>query len=116
MKKFMSIMLALALTAGVATVTLAQDAPKKEDTKKKKGGKKKGDAKADAKDGKDTAKKGKAKKGKDADTKESVRQLLEVRPRAGSLLEGYPPRLLFFHLEYDGLPIAHVMAGRQSQP
>jgi len=44
MKKLMSIMLALALTAGVATVTLSQDAPKKEDTKKKKGGKKAKDA------------------------------------------------------------------------
>ena len=65
MKKLTSIMLALALTIGVAGVTLAQDAPKKEDTKKKKGSKKKGDAKADAKaDGKD-AKKGKSKKGKD---------------------------------------------------
>ena len=42
MKKLMSIMLPLALTIGVAGVTLAQDAPKKEDTKKKKGGKKKG--------------------------------------------------------------------------
>jgi hypothetical protein len=70
MKKFMNIMLALALTIGVAGITVAQDAPKKEDTKKKKGGKKKGDAKTgDAKDGKDTAKKGKGKKGKDADTK-----------------------------------------------
>jgi len=67
MKKIMSIMLALALTIGVAGVTLAQDAPKKEDTKKKKGGKKKGDAKADAKDSKDTGKKGKGKKGKDAE-------------------------------------------------
>jgi hypothetical protein len=65
MKKLMSIMLALALTIGVAGVTLAQDAPKKEDTKKKKGGKKKGDAKADSKDAK--APKGKGKKGKDAE-------------------------------------------------
>lgn len=69
MKKLMSIMLALALTTGVATITLAQDT--KEDTKKsgKKGkGKKGGDAK-DSKDSKDTGKKGKGKKGKDADTK-----------------------------------------------
>jgi hypothetical protein len=65
MKKLMSIMLALALTIGVAGVTLAQDAPKKEDTKKKKGGKKKGDAKTDSKDAK--APKGKGKKGKDAE-------------------------------------------------
>jgi hypothetical protein len=63
MKKFMNIMLALALTAGVATVTLAQDAPKKEETKKKKGGKKGG---KDG-DGKDTPKKGK--KGKTTDDK-----------------------------------------------
>ncbi len=69
MKKFVNIMLAIALTAGLATVTVAQDPPK-DTTKKttKKGGKKKGDAKSDAKtDGKDTGKKGKGKKGKDAD-------------------------------------------------
>ncbi|MBZ5634251.1 MAG: hypothetical protein LAO55_14110 [Acidobacteriia bacterium] len=70
MKKLMSIMLALALTIGVAGVTLAQDGKDKDakTTTKKKGGKKKGDAKTDAKDGKDTAKKG-AKKAKDADKK-----------------------------------------------
>lgn len=64
MKKFMSIMLALALTAGVATVTLAQDAPKKEDAKKKKGKKgkdatKDGDAKDKTGKSKSTGKKGK---------------------------------------------------------
>jgi hypothetical protein len=47
MKKFMSIMLALALTTGVATITLAQDG--KDDKKT-------------------TTKKGKGKKGKTADT------------------------------------------------
>ena len=60
MKKFMSIMLALGLAIGTASITMAQD---KDDTKKadkkKKGSKKKGDAK----DG--DAKKG-GKKGKDA--------------------------------------------------
>ena len=67
MKKFMSIMLALALTAGVATVTLAQDAPKKEEKKKK--GKKGKDATKDG-DAKDKTGKSKStgKKGKD-DTK-----------------------------------------------
>jgi hypothetical protein len=39
MKTIMSIMLGLSLLVGVATVSFAQDAPKKE---KKKGGKKKG--------------------------------------------------------------------------
>ena len=61
MKKFMSIMLALALAIGTASITLAQDKGK-DDTKKadkKKGGKKKGDGK----DG--DAKKGGDKKGKD---------------------------------------------------
>jgi hypothetical protein len=61
MKKFMSIMLALGLVIGTASITLAQDT--KDDTKKadkkKKGSKKKGDAKDGA------AKKG-GKKGKDA--------------------------------------------------
>ena len=72
MKKLMSIMLALALTTGVATVTLAQDKGG-DDTKKgtKKGKAKKakdGDGK-DAKDGKG-GKGGKGgKKGKDGDTK-----------------------------------------------
>jgi uncharacterized protein YxeA len=68
MKKLMSIMLALALTIGVAGVTMAQDTSKDKDktTTKKKGTKKKGDAKADTKTGDaKTAKKGK--KGKDAD-------------------------------------------------
>ena len=67
MKKFMSIMLALALTIGTASITLAQD---KDDTKKttKKGKTKKDkDAKGDAKSGDAKAKKGK--KGKDADKK-----------------------------------------------
>jgi hypothetical protein len=67
MKKLVNIMLALALTIGVAGITVAQDAPTKDTTKKtgKKGGKKKGDAKTDGKDAKDTGKKGKGKKGKD---------------------------------------------------
>jgi uncharacterized protein YxeA len=71
MKKLMSIMLALALTIGVAGVTLAQDGKDKDakTTTKKKGGKKKGDAKADGKDAKD-GKGGKGKgKAKDADKK-----------------------------------------------
>ena len=62
MKKFMSIMLALALAIGTASITMAQDKGKddtKKADKKKKGGKKKGDAK----DG--DAKKGGDKKGKD---------------------------------------------------
>jgi hypothetical protein len=50
MKKFMTIMLALALTTGVATITLAQD--KQDDTKK-------------------SAKKGKGKKNKDGKTDDS---------------------------------------------
>ena len=67
MKKFMSIMLAMALTAGLATVTFAQgDKDAKTTTTKKKGGKKKGDGKTDGKDAKDSGKKG-GKKGKDAD-------------------------------------------------
>jgi hypothetical protein len=61
MKKLMSIMLALALTIGVAGVTLAQDAPKdaKATTKKSKKNKDaKGDAKsADAKANKKGSKK-----------------------------------------------------------
>jgi uncharacterized protein YxeA len=67
MKKLMSIMLALALTIGVAGVTMAQDTSKdSKTTTKKKSTKKKGDAKADTKTGDaKTAKKGK--KGKDAD-------------------------------------------------
>jgi len=69
MKKLMSTMLALALVVGTATVTFAQDGKDKDKaTTKKKGGKKKGDAKADAKDGKDAPKKG-GKKAKDADKK-----------------------------------------------
>jgi hypothetical protein len=65
MKKFMSIMLALALTAGLATVTLAQDGKDAKSTaSKKKGGKKGGGKDADTKD--KGAKKG-GKKGKDTD-------------------------------------------------
>jgi hypothetical protein len=66
MKKFINIMLALALTVGVASITVAQDAPK-DDTKKtgKKGkAKKSGDAKDTTKAPKG---KGKGKKGKDGD-------------------------------------------------
>ena len=67
MKKLMSIMLALALTTGVATITLAQDS--KEDTKKatKKGKAKKAksDTTGDDKSGDAKAKKGKGKKGAD---------------------------------------------------
>lgn len=68
MKKLMNIMLAVALTAGVATVTLAQDAPKKEETKKKKGTKKKAETKTADEKGTAT-KKGKGKKAKETDTK-----------------------------------------------
>ena len=68
MKKFMNIMLALALTVGVASITVAQD--KGDTTKtatKKKGKAKKG---TDTKDTtKSAPKKGKAKKGTDAPTK-----------------------------------------------
>jgi hypothetical protein len=70
MKKFMSIMLALALTVGVASITVAQDAPKddtKKTAKKGKGKKGKGDTKGDAKSG-DAKGKAKAKKGKDDST------------------------------------------------
>jgi hypothetical protein len=47
MKKMMTLMLGLALAFSTVAVTFAQDAPKKEDTKKygkKKGGKKKEEA------------------------------------------------------------------------
>jgi hypothetical protein len=45
MKKMMTLMLGLALAFTTVAVTFAQDAPKKEDTKKtKKGGKKKEEA------------------------------------------------------------------------
>jgi uncharacterized protein YxeA len=67
MKKFMNIMLALALTIGVAGITVAQD--KGDTTKKstKKGKAKKG---TDTKDTtKSAPKKGKAKKSTDAPTK-----------------------------------------------
>jgi uncharacterized protein YxeA len=69
MKKLMSIMLALALTIGVAGVTLAQDG--KDTTKKttKKGSKKKGDAKDTKGDAKSDGKAKKGKKSKDADKK-----------------------------------------------
>ena len=40
MKKFASLLLTLSLVMGVATVTFAQDAPKKEEKKEKKGKKK----------------------------------------------------------------------------
>jgi hypothetical protein len=45
MKKLMTLMLGMALAFGTVAVTLAQDAPKKEESKKggKKGGKKKGE-------------------------------------------------------------------------
>jgi len=69
MKKFMSIMLALALTTGVATITLAQDKQDdtKKSTKKGKGGKKGKDTKT----GDDTKAPKGGKKGKDkaGDTK-----------------------------------------------
>ena len=70
MKKLMSTMLALALTIGVAGVTLAQDAPK-DTTKKaaKKGSKKNKDDKGDAKSDAKTAKKGKKGKTPDPATK-----------------------------------------------
>jgi hypothetical protein len=67
MKKLMSIMLALALTIGVAGITLAQDAPKDAKTTTKKGKKNK-DAKSDAKAGDAKAKKGSKKKGDAKDT------------------------------------------------
>jgi hypothetical protein len=41
MKKLMSLMLGMALAFSAVAVTFAQDAPKKEDTAKKKKGKKK---------------------------------------------------------------------------
>jgi hypothetical protein len=63
MKKLMSIMLALALTIGVAGVTLAQDAPKDAKTTTKKGKAKKD--KGDAKTGDAKAKKGSKKKADD---------------------------------------------------
>ena len=70
MKKLMSIMLALALTTGVATITLAQDGKDdtKKTTKKGKAKKAKGDATGDTKSGDAKAKKGKAKKGADTTT------------------------------------------------
>jgi len=71
MKKLMSIMLAMALTIGLATVTLAQDDKDKKSATKKKGGKKGGDKgdKGGDKGGK-SGKSGKGgKKGKDGDTK-----------------------------------------------
>ncbi|MCX6613109.1 MAG: hypothetical protein NTW74_19940 [Acidobacteria bacterium] len=40
MKKFASLLLTLSLVMGVATVSFAQDAPKKEEKKEKKGKKK----------------------------------------------------------------------------
>ena len=43
MKKLATLMLALTFAFGTVAVTFAQDAPKKEDTKKKKKGKKKED-------------------------------------------------------------------------
>jgi uncharacterized protein YxeA len=72
MKKFINIMLALALTVGVASITVAQDAPKDAKTTTKKGSKKNKDAKGDTKSGDAKAnKKGGKKKGdaKDAPTK-----------------------------------------------
>jgi hypothetical protein len=64
MKKFMNIMLAVALTAGLATITVAQDAPKDSTKKTAKKGKTK------SSDSKDTTKapkgKGKGKKSKDS--------------------------------------------------
>jgi len=66
MKKFMNIMLAMALTTGLATVTLvAQDTTKKEE--KKKGGKKGGKTDGDTTK-KGGGKKGGGKKGKTEDT------------------------------------------------
>ena len=66
MKKLMSIMLAMALTVGLATVTLAQDDKDKKSATKKKGGKKGKDATKDG-DAKDKTGKSKStgKKGKD---------------------------------------------------
>ena len=43
MKRLITLMLALTFAFGTVAVTFAQDAPKKEDTKKKKKGKKKED-------------------------------------------------------------------------
>jgi hypothetical protein len=68
MKKLVNIMLALALTIGVAGITVAQDAPKDTTKKAAKKGKKDKDAKGDTKSADAKAKKGKAKKGKDGDT------------------------------------------------
>ena len=69
MKKFTSIMLALALTVGVASITaVAQDAPKDDTKKSTKKGKGKKAKDADAKDTTKAPKgKGKGKKAKDAD-------------------------------------------------
>ena len=49
MKKFASMLLALSLVTGVATVSFAQDAPKKEGEGKKKGKKKDGEKKEEKK-------------------------------------------------------------------
>jgi len=52
MKKLMTLMLGMALAFGTVAVTFAQDAPKKEETKKgKKGGKKKDGEKKEEKKG-----------------------------------------------------------------
>ena len=96
MKKFMSIMLALALTTGVATVTLAQDTT--DDTKKYDEEGQSQEGRSQDRRRKDQGpKKGKGKKAKDATTRQSKRSLLFRKPAArGSLLEGCPSRLSFF--------------------
>jgi len=70
MKKFINIMLALALTVGVATITVAQDTSKGETTTKKTSKKsgKKGTTTATTSSTTKT-KKGKSKKATDATTK-----------------------------------------------
>ena len=116
MKKFINIMLALALTIGVATITVAQDTSKTTTTTKKttKKAGKKGTTTSTTSSTTSTVKaKAKGKKAKDADDEVSVSILFRNQPRAGSLLEGRPPRLSFFDPELVGLPIANVMAWRR---